>query len=119
MVNYRRLEFWKRARILTKRVHAVVGRLPRVEQIRLGDQIVRAAGSVKNNIVEGATSETKLEFARFLQYAIRSANEVQTQLEELDDVELLQPPDRDLLGEPEQIAAMMATYRKKLIDSAK
>jgi four helix bundle protein len=117
MVNYRTLEFWRRSRVLAVRIHRLVQRLPRAEQVRRGDQLVRAADSIRNNIVEGAPAETKREFARYLQYAIRSANEVQSELEGLNDIDLLPPADHDLLGEPEQIAAMMAAYRNKMLKS--
>ena len=36
-------------------------------------------------------------------------------IEELDDVGLLPPEDRDLLTEPRELAAMIATFRKRVL----
>jgi len=113
MADYRKFHFYHRARALAARIHELVQRLPLREQIRRGDQIVRAANSIRNNIVEGS-SGTKVEFARFLSYSIKSADEVQGQLQDLADVQLLPPQDSELLGEPSQIAAMITAYRKKM-----
>jgi four helix bundle protein len=88
MGDYRKLAFYHRARALGIRVHRLVAQLPFGEQIRRGDQIVRATNSIRNNIVEGS-SGTNVEFARFLTYSIKSADEVQDQLQDLADVGLL------------------------------
>jgi four helix bundle protein len=114
VADYRDFHFYHRARALAIRIHRSVQRLPYSEQIRRGDQLVRAANSIRNNIVEGS-SGTKAEFARFLSHSIKSADEVQGQLQDLADVGLLQSEDQDLLGEPAQIAAMMVSYRKKML----
>ena len=50
------------------------------------DQIRRAAVSVMNNIAEGFDCESKIEFARFLGIARRSAAEVQSLLYAAFDV---------------------------------
>ena len=113
MGDYRKLRFYQRARALSIRVHQLVQRLPRAERFRRGDQLIRAANSVRHNIVEGS-SGTNAQFANHLAHAIASADEVEYDLQDLADVSLLPPVDADLLGEPSQIAAMMTTYRKKL-----
>jgi four helix bundle protein len=116
MGDYRKLDFYHRARTLSIRVHRLVAQLPRAEQSRRGDQIISAASSIRNNIVEGSSGSNR-EFARFLSHAIRSADEVQEQLQELADVGLLCPADADLLGEPKHIAAMITSFRKKILRS--
>ena len=116
MGDYRKLHFYHRARALTIRVHHLVARLPLSQQIRYGDQLVRAANSIRNNIVEGS-SGTDAEFARFLAHAIKSADEVQDQIQDLVDVGLLRREDEDLLGEPAEIAAMVTEFRRKLLRS--
>ena len=116
VADYRKLKFWQRARVLSIRVHRLVQALPRAEQFRRGDQLMRAALSIRNNIVDGS-SRTNADFARFLGYSISSADEVQDELQDLADVNLLRPEDADLLGEPAQIAAMITTYRQKMLRS--
>jgi four helix bundle protein len=117
MSDYRKLRFYQRARALGIRVHQLVEKLPAIERTRRGDQLIRAANSIRNNIAEGATSGSKPQYAKFLQYSISSANEVQDEIQDLADVTLLPAEDADLLSEPSEIAAMIATYRKKIIES--
>ena len=114
--DYRKLAFCNRARALSIRVHRLVAALPRAEQFRRGDQIIGAASSIRNNIAEGS-SGSRGEFARFLSHAIKSADEVEEELQELADVGLLRPEDADLLGEPRQIAAMITSFRRKILHS--
>lgn len=116
MGDYRKLDFYHRARALSVRIHHLVAALPRAEQRRRGDQIIRAAGSIRNNIVEGS-SASNCEFARFLSHSIRSADEVEEELQELVDVGLLRAEDEDLLGEPSEIAAMITAFRTRILRS--
>ena len=116
MGDYRRLRIYHRARALSIRIHFLAARLPFREQIRRGDQIVRAANSIRNNIVEGS-SGSEAEFASSLRHSIKSADEVHDQLQDLADVGLLEVRDADLLGEPRQLAAMITAFRQKLLRS--
>ena len=116
MGDYRRLRFYHRARALSVRVHRLVASLPRAEQHRRGDQLIRAANSIRHNIVEGSSGSTP-EFARFLSHSIKSADEVQDQILDLAEVGLLRSEDADLLDEPSQIAAMISGFRKKILRS--
>jgi four helix bundle protein len=61
-------------------IHKLTGAFPANEQYLVA-QMRRAALSAPSNIAEGASDQTKAQFAVFLGYAIRSLNEVQTQLE--------------------------------------
>jgi len=119
MSDYRRLRIWQRARILSIRIHRMVGRLPHAERARRGDQLIRAANSIRHNIVEGSGMGTIPQFARYLRYSIASADELTDELQELNDVRLLPPADEDLLTEPAEIAAMISTFRQRILDSLK
>jgi four helix bundle protein len=116
MGDYRKLRFYHRARALSIRVSRLVASLPHAEQWRRGDQLIRAASSIRNNIVEGSSGSNR-EFARFLSSSIKSSDEVQEQLQELSDVGLLRSEDAELLGEPADIAAMITDFRKKILRS--
>jgi four helix bundle protein len=72
------LAAWRAARALTNDVYRVVrdGRFAR--DWGLADQIRRAAVSAMNNTAEGFDSGSRVELARFLRYAARSASEVQS-----------------------------------------
>jgi four helix bundle protein len=78
VTRFEDLRAWQEARVLTKQVYEL-SRLPRFSADReLVDQIRRAAVSVMSNITEGFDSGSRMEFRRFLRYAIRSSSEVQS-----------------------------------------
>ena len=112
MSDYRNIEAWRRARALSPRIQRLIQKLPLEERIRRADHIAKTTTQIRAAIVEGSSNESPLEFARFLSYAIRSADELGDELEELADVSLLPPEDRDLPDECHQIAAMLVDFRK-------
>lgn len=109
MTDHRRLEIWRRARELSRRVYFVVQALPREERFRRGDQIIRAACSVRHNIAEGA-SGTDAEFANYLRKSLCSANETHDELDDLDGIGLLGARDQEYLD----LGAMIAAFRKRV-----
>lgn len=54
---------------------------PKTGYAELKAQLISAAESIVNNIVEGCGSDTPREFARFLSIAIKSAMELEGELE--------------------------------------
>ncbi len=54
--------------------------MPWFEKKGLCDQLQRAAVSISSNIAEGAAKPSDIEFAKFLDTALGSAFEVETQL---------------------------------------
>jgi four helix bundle protein len=74
------LQSWQRARQLANYVYDLTHHQGFSKDFRLRDQIQDAAGSVMHNIAEGFDAGTDLEFIRFLKFARRSANEVQSEL---------------------------------------
>ena len=74
------------ARQLTKDIYRVASNGLFARDFGLRDQIQRAAVSTMSNIAEGFDCESKVEFARFLGIARRSAVEVQSLLYVAQDV---------------------------------
>lgn len=78
--NFREYPVWKEAVDYATFVYEVTGKLPWFEKKGLCDQLQRAAVSISSNIAEGAARSSDAEFTHFLDYALGSAFEVETQL---------------------------------------
>ena len=79
MRNYRSYDFWKDSLILAKTIYQLTDSFPKYDAII--NQMQRAAISIPSNIAEGASRKSPTEFARFLEIAIGSAFELETQIE--------------------------------------
>jgi len=80
MQDHRKLEIWKMACLLAIGVRAATDRFPKRGYAELKEQLISAAESIANTIVEGCGAETQKEFARFLQVSIKSNREVEGEL---------------------------------------
>ena len=78
--NFRDYKVWQDAVDYATYVYEVTSQLPWFEKKGLCDQLQRAVVSISSNIAEGAGRPTDNDFAHFLDMALGSANEVETQL---------------------------------------
>ena len=78
--NFRDYPVWKEAVDYATYVYKVTGQMPWFEKKGLCDQLQRAVVSISSNIAEGAARSSNADFAHFLDNALGSANEVETQL---------------------------------------
>jgi len=65
---------------LVIQIYKLSERLPNEEKYGLKSQITRAAISIPSNIAEGSSRSSDKDFKRFLEVAIGSAFELETQL---------------------------------------
>jgi len=72
------IQAWQEARKLVKMVYSLTNKDSFSKDFGMRDQIRRTSVSVMANIAEGFDCESKVEFARFLGIARRSAVEVQS-----------------------------------------
>lgn len=80
MSDYRKLKVWRLAHTTRLAIYQATEGYPSDERFGLVDQTRRAASSITSNIAEGAGHESSREYARFLTYAVASANEVEDHL---------------------------------------
>ena len=78
--NFRDYKVWQDAVDYATKVYKVTSEMPWFEKKGLCDQLQRAAVSISSNIAEGAAKPSNADFARFLDTALGSAYEVETQL---------------------------------------
>lgn len=74
--NHRQLDVFQKADELAVLVYRLTARFPREERYGMCSQLRRAAVSTPANIVEGCARETRREYARFLDIASGSSNEL-------------------------------------------
>jgi four helix bundle protein len=75
-MSYQKLQIWQLARGMTTEVHNMTLKLPKFEQFEEARQIRRSMKSVRSNIVEGYGRRFyKLDYIRFIIYALASNDE--------------------------------------------
>src|SRR3954468_21140828 len=84
-MSYRNLEIWRLARASSLEIHRMtLTALPKFEMYEEGSQIRRSSKSVRSNIVEGYGRRAyKLDYVRFLTFALGSCDETTDHLETL------------------------------------
>lgn len=80
MRNFRNLEIWKEGIALVKAIYQLVDQLPDNEKYGLRSQMCRAVVSIPLNIAEGSSRSSEIDYKRFLEMAIGSSFELETQL---------------------------------------
>lgn len=116
MQDFRRLLVWGRAHELVLGVRRGIRKFPRSERGSLKSQMTNAAESIAFNIVEGCGSSSSKEFARFLDISIKSASELEYQLQLATDCGLLQRRvSRSLSAETVEIRRMLCGLRRKVL----
>ncbi len=78
--NFRNYKVWQNAVEYASKVYKVTSEMPWFEKKGLCDQLQRAVVSISSNIAEGAAKPSDIEFAHFLDTALGSSFEVETQL---------------------------------------
>ncbi len=77
---YKELESWKEARKLVKDVYKLTSEFPKSEMYGLTSQINRCAVSIPSNIAEGCVRFSDKDTKKFIDIALGSIAELDTQL---------------------------------------
>jgi four helix bundle protein len=78
--NFREWEIWQKAIQFAKMAYELTEKFPSTEKYGLCSQMQRAAVSIASNISEGASRNSEIDFAHFLEISLGSAFELETQL---------------------------------------
>lgn len=90
MRNFRKLKIWEQGIDIVKQIYRLSQKLPANEKFGLISQITRAAVSIPSNIAEGSSRNSQIEFKRFLEIAMGSVFEVETQLVIIQELNLIE-----------------------------
>ncbi|MBK3515926.1 four helix bundle protein [Carboxylicivirga marina] len=115
MHNFRELKVWQKARHLVKDIYLLAKDLPEEEKFGLISQMRRASVSIPSNIAEGTGRRTDKEFGRFLDIAIGSAYELETQLMLCFDLDFITDDTfNELEIKVQEIERMISALRERL-----
>ena len=78
--NFRELIIWQDSMSFVRKIYSLSTILPADERFGMVSQINRCSVSIPSNIAEGSGRTTNKEFVRFLEIAISSSYELETQL---------------------------------------
>ena len=110
--NFRELNIWKDSLQLVKKVYILTSKLPKDEKFGLISQINRCAVSIPSNIAEGSGRTSEKEFLHFLNVAISSSYELETQLILVE--ELFNLKTKELIDEITSIQKMIGGFSRKI-----
>ena len=79
--SFRELKIWVDSMDYTDQIYEITRKFPREEQFGITSQIRRAISSVPSNIAEGFSRTSTKDYIRFLEYALGSLYESETQIE--------------------------------------
>lgn len=116
MHQFKELQIWKKSRLFCSKIYNVTATFPSEEKFGIINQLRRASVSIPSNIAEGSSRNSNKDFARFLEIAIGSAYEVETQLLISSDLGFINEENTteliSLLGE---ITKMTSRFRATLL----
>jgi four helix bundle protein len=113
--NFRELNIWKKSMDLVFDIYRLTQKLPDVEKFALVSQVNRSAVSIPSNIAEGTSRISEKEISRFLDIALGSSYELETQL--LLIGRLYKENEEhviELINKINEIQKMMGGFRKKI-----
>ena len=106
--NYKDLLVWQKAVKAAREAYRIASALPDTEKFGLASQLRRAAVSISINIAEGKQRTSRKEYARFIEIAIGSVNEVEAILTLIGELYSLNPANITMLSDE------LITLRKML-----
>lgn len=80
MKDFKKLEVWQRGIKIVELAYSLTKLLPKEEKFNLVSQINRSAVSIPSNIAEGSSRRSEKDYFRFLEIALGSCFELETQI---------------------------------------
>ena len=115
-LNHKKMDVWQKIIQLVKMTYGLTSMLPTDERFGLVSQLNRASVSILSNISEGASRSSRVERKRFYEIARSSLVEVDTQLEILLELDLLQNGlVKDMEEQVNKVFAMLSNLIKSTI----
>lgn len=115
MHDYKKLEVWKKSLDLVKDIYELSKGLPSDERYGLTSQIRRSAVSIPSNIAEGCGRGTDKQLCYFLDVALGSSYELETQLIICEKLELINNTQiEEIIKNNKEVSKMIYGFRKSV-----
>jgi four helix bundle protein len=115
MKDFKRLLIWQEGMEIVKKVYEAVRFLPEEERFGLRVQMTKCAVSIPSNIAEGSAKRSQKDYFRFVEIALASSFELETQTLVVQSQNWA-PPEmiEDLLLRIEKEQRMISKFLEKL-----
>lgn len=115
MHKFKELTIWQKSRLFCSEIYSITSSFPESEKFGITNQLRRASVSIPSNIAEGTSRKSNKEFSRFLEIAIGSAYEIETQLLISKDLGFLKTNELEvLIIQLEEIIKMTSKFKSSL-----
>ena len=78
--DFKKYDVWTESISLANKIYKITASFPKHEVYGISQQMQRCAVSIPSNIAEGCSRSSEKEFSRYIQIAIGSSFELETQL---------------------------------------
>ena len=114
MRKFKELQIWQLGIEITKAIYKITEKLPKEERFGIRSQMTRAAVSIPTN-AEGSSRQSDVDFRRFLEIALGSLYELETQLIVLKELSIIDNKELDTIFEIiEQESKMINRFMSKV-----
>ena len=115
MHRFKDLEIWRLSRKFCSDIYEATQNFPETEKFGITNQLRRASVSIPSNIAEGCSRKSNKDFSRFLEIAIGSIYEIETQLLISNDLLFLSKNElKTLLQNLDAILKMTSKFKSSL-----
>lgn len=113
--NFRKLKVWQKSMDLARNILLLTKVFPKHEIYGLMSQINRSVVSIPSNIAEGSSRKSDKDFKRFIDIAIGSCYELETQIELAFSMDYIEESVyQKLIKEIVELEKMLNSFQNKL-----
>jgi four helix bundle protein len=115
MKNFKELKIWRKGLEIAAKGFKLVQSFPKEERFGMAIQITKAGVSIPSNIAEGSSRKSEKDYGRFIEIALGSAFEMETQVLIAEAVNYGDPLLRsELLQDLDEEQKMLMSFGGKL-----
>lgn len=113
--NFKEIKAWKKAKNIVSLVYKLTKIFPVDEKYALTSQVKRAVVSISSNIAEGSGRNTNNDFAHFLDIALGSAFELESELLIAIDLDFITSNDcENIFEQLDEVQKLIVGFQKYL-----